>query len=478
MKFKKSILSLSVLSALTGISACQTSGQSSGINQTDAQETVRGRITGFGSIYVNGVEYETDSASIMVDGQPASEDDLKLGMIVTVSGNSQGNNGQALSVNYDDDLEGIITMVDVDANGVGSLTIMGHNITTDANTVIEYKVAGMQSLTDSVYDPAMGMLYVAEVSGHSDGSGNILATRIEIKAFSQKTGALEVTGRITELDQEAMTFTVGNMAVIYTVDTRLDDITGNMLQNDMLVEVEGTRLDDLGRLVATDIEREDSHDLLVDSSTDVNMEGRVNTSEESSFELDDQTFYIDDDTKGADLLQAGNMVQVEAHVDDDDNLVAESISVDEHDAPHGNTSELSGQIQLIDTDNNTLTLMGQVIRVTNNTIKSDDYSDIRYFSLEDINLAQTAQCAEVAVSTGTDGGLTATRLEYKGHCENTRSEIEGILENNSGVYSVAGINLDLSTMAAPAKGLRVEFEGNYIDGIFYADSLETEDNDS
>ena len=45
-----------------------------------------GRITAFGSIFVNGRELATSNAAITIDGQPATESDLKLGQNVFVTG--------------------------------------------------------------------------------------------------------------------------------------------------------------------------------------------------------------------------------------------------------------------------------------------------------------------------------------------------------------------------------------------------------
>ena len=43
-----------------------------------------GAVTGFGSIFVNGVEFDTSGASITMGGISVSESDLKLGMVVEV----------------------------------------------------------------------------------------------------------------------------------------------------------------------------------------------------------------------------------------------------------------------------------------------------------------------------------------------------------------------------------------------------------
>src|SRR4051812_37264952 len=48
--------------------------------------TTRGRITQFGSVFVNGVEFDISGAQIRIDARPASESGLHVGQVVTVKG--------------------------------------------------------------------------------------------------------------------------------------------------------------------------------------------------------------------------------------------------------------------------------------------------------------------------------------------------------------------------------------------------------
>ena len=69
-----------------------------------------GVITQFGSIFVNGVEYDTTEAVIIVNGAVATEDDLGVGMVVFIQGtvNEDGVTGVAEVVIVDDNLKGPI----------------------------------------------------------------------------------------------------------------------------------------------------------------------------------------------------------------------------------------------------------------------------------------------------------------------------------------------------------------------------------
>ena len=84
--------------------SCGGGGGSAGIGGTGI--TSGGTITGFGSIFVNGVEYDTDAASVSGDGNLMNVADLKLGMVVTVRGklNSGSTTGTAESIVVDIEL--------------------------------------------------------------------------------------------------------------------------------------------------------------------------------------------------------------------------------------------------------------------------------------------------------------------------------------------------------------------------------------
>ena len=66
-----------------------------------------GPVTGFGSIEANGAVYDTSNASFTVDGQAgATQNDLKVGQVVTMKFTISGISRNATSVLYEDTVEG------------------------------------------------------------------------------------------------------------------------------------------------------------------------------------------------------------------------------------------------------------------------------------------------------------------------------------------------------------------------------------
>ena len=107
-KFTTAICSLVICSSL--LSACGGSGGGSdttaGIGGTGIAV---GKITDFGSIFVNGNIFNTNLSQFIVDGDPnANQGDLSIGMVVLVKAETNNGvfTGKALEVFYDDEVEG------------------------------------------------------------------------------------------------------------------------------------------------------------------------------------------------------------------------------------------------------------------------------------------------------------------------------------------------------------------------------------
>ena len=97
-----------VLAALAPIAlllaAC---GVDSGGTGETAKTSSEGRIAGFGSVIVNGIRFDDSQASIVDDdGVAHVSSELKLGMVVDVEGELQGNsgNGVARSIQFGNEI--------------------------------------------------------------------------------------------------------------------------------------------------------------------------------------------------------------------------------------------------------------------------------------------------------------------------------------------------------------------------------------
>jgi len=199
-----------------------------------------GAITSFGSIFVNGVEFDTAGATITLDDTPVSESDLKIGMVVKVKGTFGSTSGSAVSVEAEDVVKGLVQNVAVDGL---SLVVLGQKVLIDGNTVIDNNTLGgdVHNLTPGTD--------VVEVHGFVKGDGIIGATFIERKAPAE----FRVTGFAKNIDIGGKTFDIGTLTVQYGgADT--SDLPGGNPVADQLLEIKGQNALVGGELIATKIE--------------------------------------------------------------------------------------------------------------------------------------------------------------------------------------------------------------------------------
>jgi len=259
-----------------------------------------GALEGFGSIFVNGIEYFTDGASILIDGQPAAESDLRVGMRLRVDGVvfGSGSTGQASVVTYDPDvrgtLEGPVTL-----NTEGAFfTVGGIGIQADDATITDgvlaaaqlaagdrVEVSGLRDEASGIFralriqrlDNAAGTVLTGNVSGVTGNSFNVGDVTVSfdgtvtgdatavangmvvrVKALGDPVGGFLVASEVRVLDGNlgvpagtsvtaegvvsglgANSFFVGAILVTYDASTRFRNGTAADLANGAVVEVEG-----------------------------------------------------------------------------------------------------------------------------------------------------------------------------------------------------------------------------------------------
>jgi len=123
-----------LLAAAAALVACGGgSGMSSTTPPGSAPLMATGTITGFGSIYVNGVHFKTTSATIRKNRQVVAQSALKVGEVARIKGskNNSDGSGNADSVDVDENVVGPIATIDTTLN---TLTVLGQTVKIDAGT--------------------------------------------------------------------------------------------------------------------------------------------------------------------------------------------------------------------------------------------------------------------------------------------------------------------------------------------------------
>jgi hypothetical protein len=158
-----------------------------------------GPVTGFGSVIVNGVEYQTGSASFTKDGVSTTQAGLGVGMLVSVTNDGSGN---AKSVSFSDNVQGPVSSI-----GANDFVVLGLDVQVNGLTVY---AGGLTALTD------INTRDIVEVSGHITGTATVLATRVEKLAMTCPLSSgqeIEVKGAASNINTVADTFDIGTLTV-------------------------------------------------------------------------------------------------------------------------------------------------------------------------------------------------------------------------------------------------------------------------
>ena len=226
-----------LLSLVLLVASCGGS-QTAGIEGSGAPVTAVGPITGFGSIFVNRVEYGTANAQIDVDGQPGTESQLAVGDVVTVVGTvgTNGTTGTASRVTFRWKVAGTVTQVDLPTR---TFVALGQTVLVSASTVFDAAIspADISGIQSAVH---------VQVSGFANSFGQLVASRIEPLPAGDP---LRVEGAVQALNTTAHTFQINSLLIDYSAVA-----PSATLMNGNIVDVEGSGLNAAGALVATAVE--------------------------------------------------------------------------------------------------------------------------------------------------------------------------------------------------------------------------------
>jgi len=168
------------------------------------------------------------------------------------------------------------------------------------------------------------------------------------------------------------------------------------------------------------------------------------------------TFSIDGSTGTQSDLAVGDVIVVRGTINDDGTSpTAESITFDD---------AVEGPISAIDLDAQTLTVLGQLVRVDADTSFDDSISPA---SMDGLSVTDVVEVSGFFLA---DGSISATRIEPKP--AGGELELTGIVANLAGTtFEINGLVVDFSSAmlnnfpsGAPENGQRVEAKGNSLGG--------------
>jgi len=397
----KSALSLAIALAVV---ACGPGGSGGVAGIGGSGYISSGSVTGFGSVFVNGVEFETDSATFDIEGDSGTQDDLAIGMVVKVDGsiNDDGVTGTATSISFDDELQGPVSaIVPIGNDGVKStLTVLGVNVIIDSSSTTF-------DSEDAVFDfNTIAINNNVEVSGFFDSIGDIQATRIELKdVVFDANSIVEVKGKISGLS--GTTFTLGGLTVNASSAT-LDDLPAGLLDG-QLVEVKGTFVTATKTINATKVEAEDDS---VEDTEDFEIEGLVTDYvDDSNFKIGGISVDASTATREPATLTLENDIRIEV-----DGAIVNGKLIATKMKAEGGSVKVHANVTAVNVAASTFELTpvaGQpviTVTVTTGTQLEDDVNEIEPFTLNDLVVDDFV---EVQGFDGGAGGITATEVDVK-----------------------------------------------------------------
>lgn len=364
-----------------------------------------GRITGFGSIYVNGVRYEVDQAQFYRNGELVSgQDAFSVGEFVTVTGGAaeDGSTSTASQVTFDSLLVGEVTTVSSDNQHI---KVMGQTVNTDGLTVLH----GVEQLTELLAGN------VVEVSGIRAADGVITASSIRLvqKQYPQDGSLLKLAGNISGLQTQQTSFRLGDLIVDYSPAQLEGFLPGTSLANGQFVEVE-TRTARQGQTVLASKVRLKPQRADYPQNTRLELEGVITAVDSAShFSVNGQPVSVDASTRFVGLaatdLVLDVAVEVEGRIGGDGTLQASRIALRHAKGMPG--LAWKGTITAIDAAQKTFVLLGSTFVVDQASMLLGDRDAANHQSTTAFALLNVGDAVEVEAILQADSTLRVLRLK-------------------------------------------------------------------
>lgn len=224
---------------LAGCSSSDGGDVIGGIEGTGDTLIASGTVTQFGSVYVNGIHFNTDNASIELNGEVVDEQTLNIGMVVTVTGtvDDNGTEGVATNIVVDHLITGQVQAVSAQDSQRKIFTVLGQTIAADEEAL--FNNTSFTNITEGQW---------LSISGLYASADSITATYIEQVVQTSS----DIEGAITRVDTDASTLTINALTVNYAAAQLIDGNTSELAVG-TLIEVKGTLNEQTGVLQAAQI---------------------------------------------------------------------------------------------------------------------------------------------------------------------------------------------------------------------------------
>jgi hypothetical protein len=470
MKSLHVVLCVALFGGVMMLPGCGPGGaEVAGIDRGGYQGGAVGTVSGFGSVIVNAVHYDTTNAAIVVNGAPATEADLEVGYVVVVQANVPGDGSAPLatSIEFSHDIVGVIDSVAVAQN---RFVMLGQIISVDGATIFG---AGIEpaSAAGLALLPAS---QVVKVSGLSASDGSLLATRVELGELGE---GLEITGIVSSLDGAASRLQIGALVIDFS-GANLEGFTGGQPVVGDRVEAAGNQLTAGGALLATELKRKEL-ELSLEDGDELELEGLI-TSFASAASFSVSGIPVTTGAQTEFENGAATMLGLNVRIEVEGSLGAGGVlNAAEVEFKTVGEARVAAVTEAVDAAAGTLTVLGITVSVNSATSFEDKSpAELRPFGLQDLSPGDPVRI----VGTETAGGaLLATQISRTEPLE--ALELRGVATNLIdpqltvlGVTVLTDAQTDIENdFFTAAEGRLVQVEGDTTTGSFLAEKVEIKD---
>ena len=406
-----------------------------------------GTITGFGSVFVNGVEFETDTSSFDIEGISGTQGDLAIGMVVKVNGsiNDNGITGTATSISYDDDIQGPVSNL-VPSPDQKEFTVLGTTVIADINTT---SYDGTNFDFSKLKDGNN-----VEVSGFYNASNQLMATRIELKdaVFDNTSSEVELKGTIADL--KSTSFTLNTVNVDTSQLEELSDLPNGLVEG-AYVEVKGT-YNGVDTIIASKVEGKDNS---VEDTDEFEVEGFVSGyTDLTNFKVNQ----IPVDASNAELSPPNLTLEDNMQVEAEGSIVDGKLIATELKLRSGEI-KIKAKVSSTDAANNTFTVTpvtnqpAITVKVGTETEMENELNETDSFSVNDLN--PTTDFVEIEGYDNGDGSVFASEVKVK---EASDIVVQGVIDTGTVVndtITVLGVTFNIDAVTTTIE----DDNGNSID---------------
>ena len=390
-----------------------------------------GPISGFGSVYVNGIRFDTSNTSFTFEGRPGSQERLFQGMIITASGDTSTGDtlASASSIDFRFNLIGAVDHVEDEDKLANSFKAGGQVVLLNELTVIRHADSH-----DAFADDEL-----VAVSGFRRANGHIVATYIE-KVDTENPGLLNATvveGTVQANDARLLTFRIGDQLVNYA-SAQLD-LSAGVLEEGLLVRVTGQETGE--QLMALTIEEPQPAGVTSDINS-VSISGLVTNVGTGTFILNDTPVIMTPKTSLQNGARSDIVINASVLVrglqDNRGEVLADEIIF----SSQPNIT-VEADVEAVDPAAKTVTLAGLTVIVDSFTLMLDNSpARLNTFSVDNIAVGDRIAIAGLENDSRT---VLASRLERKAHAAgDVPALIEGEADapGDGTVFSIAALPID------------------------------------